>query len=433
MELLKIPTKYKLVRSGISIKCLFCKWELGSGKCHEDKDKVQNISKCEHKDRHRYSLLVCVPNGNKARRTRIVETRDFEEALQEMKQFREELKAQGYHKVKRKTEIIKPTFMNYAADYIDCLSGENTPLHLIRVRSKGHISDTKRAILMFGKVLKKAGYNIEMLKLDEIGDDHVELFYKHLNYELKLSTTTYNRYMVIMKTFFNWCIDVKDFAGKNPFSKAELSFERQEKNIVSKSEFDKLLETVTYENGFAPKHGETRNYYRPWLVNAYRLALETGERAEPLVRLKWNDIIEVEGNIEMFRISNLKANRIRTGQDKGKYVRYIPVTRSLKALLVELGYNTKKGTDECVLKTEAGESSAYIMQLITRSFSHYVAKAGLRHILFKDLRKTYVSHLTVAMGANAKMYTGHADSRVMEHHYLSQSFLSSKLKEFDVL
>jgi integrase len=272
-----------------------------------------------------------------------------------------------------------------------------------------------------------------VLNLEEISDSHVELFYKHLNFDLKLSTTTYNRYMVIMKTFYNWCIDVKEVKSKNPFAKAELVFTRQEKNVVNKSEFEKLLETITYENGFAPKHGETRNYYRPWLVNAYRLALETGERAEPIVRLKWSDIIEVDGGVEMFRISNLKINRIRTGQETGKYVRYIPVTRSLKALLVELGYNEKQGSDECVLKTDAGESTAYTMQLITRSFSHYVAKAGLRHIVFKDLRKTYISSLSIAMGASAKMYTGHADSRVVEHHYLSQSFLTSKLKDFDVL
>ncbi len=94
----------------------------------------------------------------------------------------------------------------------------------------------------------------------------------------------------------------------------------------------------------------------------------------------------------------------------------------------------KKGLDEYVLRTDAGESSAYIIQLITRSFSHYVAKAGLRPIVFKDLRKTYISHLTVAMGGNAKMYTGHTgDSRVVEQHYLSQSYLSSKLKDFEVL
>ncbi len=169
-------------------------------------------------------------------------------------------------------------------------------------------------------------------------------------------------------------------------------------------------------------------------MHSYRLALETGERAEPLVRLKWNDIIEVDGGIEMFKIQNLKVNRIQTGESKGKYVRYIPITKGLKALLIELGYNEKKGSDEYVLKTDAGESVAYIMQLITRSFSHYVAKAGLRHIVFKDLRKTYISHLTVAMGSNAKMYTGHnGDARVIEQHYLSQAFLSSNLKDFDVL
>src|ERR1700722_5373508 len=99
MSLLKIPAKYSGL--GIRIKCLQCKYQLGNGKCHQNKYEAQSITKCEYKDKHRLCLLVCIPNGGTARRTKILETRDIEQALQEMKLFREELKAQGYHKAKQ--------------------------------------------------------------------------------------------------------------------------------------------------------------------------------------------------------------------------------------------------------------------------------------------------------------------------------------------
>src|SRR4051812_38445285 len=125
MEPLKVPAKYN--RCGIKVKCLKCKWQLGDGKCHEEKEKVKGISKCEYKDKHRYNLIVCVPNTKDNRRMKIVETRDFESALEEMQIFRKELQVEGYHKSIEKTEKVVPTFINYAADYLDCLNGVNTP------------------------------------------------------------------------------------------------------------------------------------------------------------------------------------------------------------------------------------------------------------------------------------------------------------------
>ena len=426
MELLKIPAKYS--QCGIKVKCLKCKWQL------KDSCKMtgKKLHSCEHKDKHRFNLVVCIPNSGNARRMKIIETRDFNVALEEMRLFRQELQVDGYDKNTNEVEVSLPTYLNYAADYLDCLNGVNTPLHLIRMRSAGHIRDNKRVLLLFGQVLKDAGYRIESLQLKDIGDKHVEVFYKHLIDVLKLGNATKNKYMVIMKTFFNWCIEVKDHTGKNPFGKSELTFEKQEKEIFTKAEFDQLLKAVTYENGRSQKYGKKRNYYRPWLVNAYKLSLEVGERAESVVELNWKNLIELENGVEVFRISNLKPNRIKSGKDKGRFIRYIPVTNSLKRLLIDLGYEKKKGTDCPVLDTGAEESVRYIMQLITRSFSHFVEKAGIRSLCLKDLRKTYISHLTGALGEKARIFTGHSDTKVIEDHYLSKSFLAGKLGDLKI-
>ena len=83
-----------------------------------------------------------------------------------------------------------------------------------------------------------------------------------------------------MKTFINWVIDVKDYKIKNPFSNSELSFIKKEQTIISKDEFNKLIEVTTEENGWGYHSGEKRNLFKRWLPYAFRLGLETGVRAE---------------------------------------------------------------------------------------------------------------------------------------------------------
>jgi len=431
MELLKVPAKYNGL--GMKVKCLYCKWQLNGKTCHQDKDKPQSLSKCQHKELHRLNAVVCIPNCNNARRMKILETRNPDEAIIEIERFRQELKASGYQKIEQKLETIKPTFLNYAADYLDTLNGRNTPEHLKRIRTNGHISDTKRILSLFGKVLKEGGYNLMILNLNDIGDNHVGMLHHEIKNELKLSISTYNKFMRIMKSFYKWCSVYKGYNGPNPFTKVQLEYEKHDNRIFTKKEFMAVLEAVCPENGLNYKRKEKRDYYRGWLVNAYKLSLETGERGEPLVSLKWQDIIELDGGIELFGIANLKPNRIKTGKDIGRYIRYIPITRSLKKLLIELGYNEKKGSDAYVLEADKETSRKHLIGFISRSFTHFCQVGQVKDLTIKNLRKTYVTKLTIVMGENAKIFTGHQDVKVMQNHYLSQAYLAANLKDFDVL
>jgi integrase len=431
MELLTVPKKFN--RCGIKVKCLHCKWQLNGKSCHQSKGKTQSLNKCDHKDQHRYNAVVSVPNGKNRRRMKILDTRNFDAAMEEMRVFKEEIKINGYHKTTEKIEVVRPTYLNYVCDYLDSLSGINTPLHLVRKVTPKHLSESKLVLERFGMVLKKAGYNVEIMQLTAINDRHVEMFYKYIKFELKLSNTTYNKYFVIMKTFFNWSIKVKEVEMKNPFAKAKLHFHTKEKTIIKKDEFDQLLKAITLENGGIKKPYDSRSYYRPWLKNAYRLALQTGTRTEELAVLKWSDIIELENGIKVFKIQNLKVNRIQTGEDSGANIRYIPITRGLNDLLVEMGLKDMVGKEEYIISRENNYSTKYVMQLLSKGFSHYIKKAATRKIEFKDLRKTYITKLTMALGSDAKMYTGHASNEVIKNHYLSNAYLAGNLKDFDVL
>jgi integrase len=161
--------------------------------------------------------------------------------------------------------------------------------------------------------------------------------------------------------------------------------------------------------------------------------VQTGTRAEELAELKWSDMVELENGISVFRIQNLKVNRIQTGEDEGANLRYIPITKGLMDLLIELGLKENEGKDEYIIKREDGHSTKYVMQLLSRSFGHFITKASTRKIEFKDLRKTYITKMTMALGNDAKMYTGHANNEVIKNHYLSSAYMAGNLKDFNVL
>ena len=427
MNLLTIPTKNK--QTGIKIKCLKCKYQLS------DTCKLTNkkLSQCEHKDKHRFNLVVHVPNTKTSRKTKIIEAKDYSSATIELMNFKKELEQSSYQTIMIKGNAPqKTTLIAFAADYLDMLSGVNTPKHLIRIRSKDYIVETKRVIERFCICLKKKGYNLEVLDLKKVGDNEVEIFHEYLLDELKLGQNYYNKHFVIMKTFINWVIDVKDYKIKNPFSNSELSFIKKEQTIISKDEFNKLIEVTTEENGWGYHSGEKRNLFKKWLPYAFRLGLETGVRAEELVSLKWSDLIEIEKGVFVFRISNLKVNRIKEGKDTGSYVRHIPLTKGLNNLLLEMGLEHKKNSDDFILDRENKVSEKYMMSSISRGFTHFIKLATKKQIQFKDLRKTYITMLTMKVGDKAKLFSGHSNDEVLKNHYLSSAHLAGNLNNFEI-
>ena len=423
--MLKIPEKYS--RLGIKIKCLKCKWQI-SDSCGLTKRK---ISTCPFKSKHRYNLIVCVPNGG-GRRAKIIDTKNFATAMAEQIKFREELKIAGYHKRLTSLTVAKTTVAELAAEYLDSLSGINTHAFMKRTRSSDHVNDCRRVLERFLKSLKVRGYNISVLDIKDVRDNEVQIIHDYLLGKLKLAQGSYNKHFVILKSFFNWVIRFKDDSVKNPFSHASLQYTKKEKNIITKDEFVALLKVITPENGLSADKTKTRSYYKDWLKVAFRLALETGLRREELLQLKWSDLVQIENNGLVFRIGNLKVNRITSGNSEGRYIKHVPVTKSLKKLLVDLGFARKKKTEGYIIERPAGMDLKFLMDTMSRGFAHYVKQVTSRRIEFKDLRKTYITHLAMALGDKTKLFTGHTQDEILQAHYISSAFAASKLSKFSV-
>lgn len=425
MDTPKIPKSFG--RCGLKIKCLKCKWQVSSI-CRLKKTR---LSSCDHKDKHRFNIVIHIPKTKTSRFTKILDTKDFDTALKILAEFKAEIKRNGYQKIV--PVRINTSLVSLVAEYLDALSGINTPEHLVRIRSKEHVRESKTVIQRFCISLKQNGYNLTHFRVADIGDKEVAIFHKYIKNELKLAQLSYNKHFVIMRTFINWLVKVKKLKLENYFTSVKLTFDKKEKTVITESEFEKLIKCITMENGWGFHSGERRSYYKPWLATAFRLALETGTRAEELVNLNWKNLFEVEKGVWVLKIQNLKVNRIQTGKDEGKNIRYIPVTKSLRNLLIELGWKTKIGTANYILEREPSLTSKYVMTFISRSFGHYIKFATDRKIELKDLRKTYVTKLFMILGDKAQLFTGHSGIEVMKSHYISSAYLAGKLNNLDIL
>lgn len=119
---------------------------------------------------------------------------------------------------------------------------------------------------------------------------------------------------------------------------------------------------------------------------------------------------------------------------------YIPVTRELRFLLDDLGYEQYKGTDRYLLAPEITEKRVEIIgEALSRSFSHYYKQLNTGEVLtWKCLRKTYLSRLKIFMHKNTndldvKDVSNHSSDAVLDKHYFDKRLIAASLTDFTVL
>jgi len=427
MKPLVIPKKYQ--RIGLKVFCSKCNRQV-SKSCGETK---KGINSCQNTDKHSFKAVVHIPMSGHKRRTRLLQSREVDEAVKEMAEYTKELKEADYQPSYIINKFRKENLLvELCKDYIDFIEGINTPEHLKRNRNEQHKKEIVRVLLRFNTSLKRKGYNLETLIIDRINDAEVGVFHNYLIQDLKLGRATYNRYIIVLRGFYKW---LKAHKGKeliDPFSKIELRKPKTTQKIITNEEFKALISVVNKKNGKTEGESEKRNRYKPYLVNGFKLGLYSGCRREELARLKWNNIIELEKGVEVIKISNLKVNRIMTGEDTGEYQRYIPMTKSLKLFLISVGYDNKKGKDEYILEREEGVNLQYFMDSLSRGFAHYFKQVSDRGLHFKDLRKTYITRMTEQLGTSAKVFTGHTNDEVLKSHYIASEYTAAKLNDLDL-
>jgi integrase len=403
-------------------------------------------------------MYVSVPGTKNERRTKILDTRDLDEAIIQAIAFKKEVKNNGIQKPiepvqksvpteikiqkgikqKQKNQQIPELLVHAMTRYIGWLNNEDVPLHRQRIRTYNHIKDNERALKLLAECLKNEGYNLATVSIHDINDKMVGEIYSFLEAK-HFSNRTFNKTISHYTSFINWFSDEYNMNMRNWFSRIKRKRLNPNPEAITRCEYEALLKQITLENGLKEnKHWvkPTRNMYRPWLADGFKLALETGRRREEVINLKWNSIRESEG-IRYIEVEDYKVNRIqnRIAENEKKMI-CIPITASLDALLHELGYNERINTDSYILAPNVKISRGKVMSnVLSRSFTHFYGQLNTgKNLTFKCLRKTYITKLQIYFSGtgNTKEITGHSDNQVIERNYIDKREIAKASAGFSV-
>jgi integrase len=406
MSNLKLPKNpYK----GIKLFCRTC--------------RVDN-PKCSHHDRIIYRVRVHVPGTTKDIKSKMLSATNYEDAVAETIEFEKELKSNGYETIIPKVDEGNDfSVLGAIVKYNQYLNGISQYSHLRKDVSKGHIDEMIRFCRFFAKILKH-NYNIERMRIVDVSQQDVADFYVWA--EEHYSPKTFNKCLAGLKGFFDFLIEVEEVEMKNPFRKYVRKFVPQSDIMtINKDEFELIIQAVDNYSPYCVLggKGERKNLYRPYLKDGFKLFLLSGGRREEVVDLKWSSIFESDNKIKFFRIENLKVSRI---MKKETVYKYIPITDDLFDFLKELGYEEKRNTDEYILFPQRYEKTKTMMDVLSKSFTHYRIGSGIeKEISLSDLRKTYISWVNNQLGDNTGLVTSHSTNQVLEKFYLDPKILTA--------
>lgn len=400
----------------------------------------KKLSSCKHFDRHRYRVTIHIPGtkGDETKKTLISST--YEDALIESIEFRTQFLE---NLTGQQTINHEKVYLNYLfsaqIEYLNYLRNIDVPDHEKRNRTDKHIKEVKKCLVLFNKALTKNKVNKKTITLEKVTPELVGYFHTYLLNDMGYANSTYNKKMGALSTFFKWAIDQYAINQKNPFAKVQNRSEYVDKETITEEEFKSLLKIIKPENGkivsLSKKRKYNRNLYRPFLKDALRLALHTGGRREEIVELRWNMIKNIKNKPAYIYINNFKVERMKGEAKKDDVApKIFPITKSLLKVLHDLGYEEKRNSNEYLLSPDrTGLTTNTMMDLISKGFNHYFKQLDTdRKLIFKCLRKTYLTYLEIAMHGDAKLLSSHSTDDILKKHYIDEKIVSSAIKNLNI-
>lgn len=431
MNTLKLSIKDKT--PGLYLYCNQCKAYYSDDTFNEKTNKC----KCWSKNTLVYKAKIHIPGTKNKSRSKILQATNSQDALSQFWEFKSELIKSCYQKHLLVNERTTPYLVtDCMAIYIAFLRNEDVAIHKQKIRTEKHIREVERFFKYFLFAQIENEIDAAILRFDGINDNIVGNCHRYILTERNFKNKTYNKFMGVLRIFFNHINDTYNLRLKNPFNGISLKLAEPIVETITKKEFNSLLEIISEENGitYMPRTKEKKNLYKPWLISAFKLGLYTGRRREEIVKFKFSDIREDEfGNISYLECAHLKVDRAKGANEEAKtYVR-ISASKGLVSLLMDLGYKQNKGKDIFILAPEETMKRVTMMDLISKSFSHYYNQLGTgKKILFKHLRKTYISAAYKKYGEKARILTKSADLKVVEKNYTDFKVLLDANDEFNV-
>jgi len=387
---------------------------------------------CKHYESQVFRVRIHVPGSKNTVKTKKLESTIYADAVVEAIAFEKALNATEFTTVGKivESKINADRGNDYSIvdaviKYRQFLDGESVFAHLKKNISKGHRDELLRFCRYFLKNIKKTK-DVRTFRAKNVGREEVSSFY--IWAEKYYSEKTFNKCMVGLKGFFAFLIDEEDIDMKNPFRKyTAKTIPHSEINSVTKQEFNAIIKAVKPSDGLTVLggKGEHKNMFRSYLKNGFKLFLLVGGRREEVVDLRWDNIFLSSNGTKFFRIENLKV--IRSKKTAEKIYKYIPINSDLFELLLELGYNKKRGSNDYILFPEReNKKSLTICNDLSKGFTHYRKVAGIkRNIRLGDLRKTYLTWVNQVMNQDTKILSSHSTDGVLQEYYLDPTILNA--------
>ena len=428
----KPPSKHD--RSGIIIYCNRCDKTV-TDIC---KESGKLLKKCLYGEFHRFKATFYGKDGK--RQNRILESRDYHEAVLEKRRIENEIKEDrlGINKKgiqERKQDNTPKLLIHCFARYISYLNNEGVPIHLQKERSIGHRKDVERNLKLVIECLVENGHDPDEFTIDDLNDNVIGELHKFLE-KKNYSPRSFNKILSYGVTFSKWFSE-EHYTIRNWFARGNRKEVISNPQGISQEWYEALLLKIDRERGkkvdMTASKGK-RYLYREWLADGIKLGLETGRRREEIISMKWNDIVVDKNDTPLYiKVEDIKVNRIQHKQQNKKVI-YVPVTESLQQLLVELNYNKKKNSDEYILAPEIINNRVKnISDGLSRGFTHYFDKLETgKKLTYKSLRKSYITNLKLHMG-DPESITGHSrGSSVVENFYLDKAQIAIAMRDFKV-
>jgi integrase len=355
---------------------------------------------CNHPiERQKYKAVLKV---NNARKTRDLKSLDYDEAIKEMLEFKDELSnpfkfITTEPKADNKPELLTDCVLMYS----DWLENIDVPKHQQVTRTNDYVKSTVRYVLNFTDFLKISKVNLRKFKIYDLSDEIVGKYYEHLE-PLCKSPSTHNHNIKAMKNFNSYLINKKGYLIPNYFKDINLQYENANPISVNDADFIKLLNAISdVDSVHTFKTGERKNMYRPYTRDAIELVAFTGMRIEESMILKYSDIVlGNDGRIEHLIGTDLKFDRAHNWNNSKEPKKVlIPCTKELEALLIRLNYKENLGADKYLIAGDEKILRKTIADQLSDSFTFYRNKAEIENkFTLKCLRKSFLTKLHIKTG-----------------------------------
>lgn len=355
---------------------------------------------CSHPlERQRYKAIISIEGQRKTRDLKAVE---YDEAIKELLEFKENLANPMDQVQVPKKEVRYDGITDCILLFSDWMENIDVPKHEQRYRSPEHIKDTVRYLMRFRDFL----IQFKVDKINIIDKHHIGRYYEHLETSVK-AVSTFNHNLRALKAFYNFLTNEKEYLIPNIMKKVKLKYENPNPVSIADNDFKKLLVTISEKNSVhSYSNGVRKNMFRPYIKDAIELVAYTGMRLEEAISIKFSDIVVNEsGKLNYVIGTDLKFERAHNwDKSKAPKIVLIPYSKELEDLLQRLDYRNKLGQNNYLIAPDEKISRKTLATQLSHSFTFFRRKAGISDkICIKHLRKTFLTKLHTQTGLTLSM------------------------------